>query len=520
MEGLLIAEELRRLRRLLPSDRRGWRFPDAHTFVLPLAGSSLWLFNRPPHPRIELRDQAAPSGRTHSGFQDLLAARAAGDLEEARQRKLDRVLSLDFKGASGFVETPPVTLVAELTGRNCNLILLDEAGLVLGAAREIHSDVNRFRQVVAGQPYRLPPPYEKVDPRSAGRDRLAEVMTAVPLRSLRRIVDGVGPELTRALVQMTKVPDDRPLQGADLELVLAALDDLAREPSRLVREALRLPDVATVRERERRGRLIERLRHEIGRELALVEKRLGDLGRARAAAGEAEELRQRGDLLLAYAHAVPEGAAEVSLEDFSGSPVTLTLDPSKGAAANAQSYYERARKREARARQADLREPELRTREEELRGLLDTLPEALEADLATLSSELLPVSRSPRKSGPGVRYRAPHGYTVVVGRNSRENDLVTFKVARSRDVWLHVQGYQGAHVVVQAENREVPFDTILFAARLAAGYSKAADSDNVPVDYTLRKNVWKIKGQSAGAVNFAHQKTVYVTPSRRPGEAE
>ena len=108
---------------------------------------------------------------------------------------------------------------------------------------------------------------------------------------------------------------------------------------------------------------------------------------------------------------------------------------------------------------------------------------------------------------------------MVVGRNARENEAVTFGVGRSRDLWLHVQGFTGAHVVVRSGGRELPFDTVLFAARLAAGFSPARQSDNVPVDYTLRKNVWKVKGQPPGTVHFSQQKTVYVTPARRAAAA-
>ncbi|MEX2543008.1 MAG: NFACT family protein [Trueperaceae bacterium] len=516
MEGLLIAEELRQLRPLLPSRRLSWRFPDAHTFVLPLATGSLWLFNRPPNPRLELRYDAPSPGRSHSGFQDLLASRAVGDLAEARQRKLDRVLTLEFAAGGGFVETPGVFLVAELTGRNCNLILLDSNETVLGAAREVRSDINRFREVVAGRPYTPPPPYEKLDPRTAGRETLHEALSGAPLRSWRKIVDGVGPELTRALAAATELPDTRALDGRELKRALDVLEGLVEAPSRVVRDALQRPDVATLRLRERRQAVLERLKNELQREVTLLEKRLGDLTKAREAAAEAHELRGHGDLLLALANRVPEGAGSVMLTDFSGRPVRLTLDPSIGAAANAQAFYERARKREARARQADLREPELRERTEELSDLLRKLHERTDAELAQLTERFLPEAKAQGRSTPGARFRGPHGFTVLVGRSARENDQITFKLARSRDLWLHVQGFHGAHVVILAENREVPFDTVLFAASLAAGHSKAADSDNVPVDYTLRKNVWKVKGQNAGAVHFTRHKTVYVTPSRNP----
>lgn len=130
--------------------------------------------------------------------------------------------------------------------------------------------------------------------------------------------------------------------------------------------------------------------------------------------------------------------------------------------------------------------------------------------------QLLPAAGSSRsgqhRRQPGIRVEGPHGFTILIGRNARDNDAITFGIARSRDIWLHVQGYRGSHVIIRADNREVPFETVLYAARLAAGHSQAADSDNVPVDYTMRKNVWRPKGAARGAVQFTAQKTVYVTP--------
>ena len=135
MEGLLIAEEVAKLE--TPTKRLSWRFPDAYTFVLPLAKGALWLFNRPPNPRVAFLSEMPSPGGTHSGFQDLLVARAVGDLIDVEQLKLDRVVRLHFGAGAGFVPVPPAVLIAELTGRNCNLILTDEHGKILGAAREI-----------------------------------------------------------------------------------------------------------------------------------------------------------------------------------------------------------------------------------------------------------------------------------------------------------------------------------------------------------------------------------------------
>ncbi len=172
MEGLLIAEALKPLQERLPSERLSWRFPDAHTFVLPLTEGALWLYLKPPRPFLSFeRDFPATTG-SHSPFQALLAARAVGPLLDAEQVKLDRVVHFKFGPSQGFVEHPEVRLVAELTGRNCNLILLSEKGTILGVMREVRSSVNRYRELRSGLTYLSPPPYDKIDPRTAGDDEL------------------------------------------------------------------------------------------------------------------------------------------------------------------------------------------------------------------------------------------------------------------------------------------------------------------------------------------------------------
>lgn len=522
MEGLLIAQVLDTLRPRLPAERLSWRFLDGHTYVLPLVpAGALWLLDRPPHPRLELRDDdPPPAGEGRTAFQELLAARAAGPLAAVEQPALDRVTRLRFGASGGFVEHPPVTLVAELTGRNANLILLDEEETILGAAREVPAGVNRYRQVRRGLTYRPPPPYDKHDPRSAQRATLAAALRGRTPAALPKTVDGVGPELTRALAARAGVERDTRLEGAELERLLDALAELVRDPRGVVEETLQRPDLATQRLRERREARLERARRLLEDRLRLARKRMRDAERTVAAAEDAARLRGEGDLLLAYAHQVPDGATTVELIDFDGARRELALDPALDAAANAERRYAQARKRERRAEEARRRQARLASEEEALRERLDGLRDRSDEELDTLIEELEPTRTRAADRGPGLRYGAPHGFTVVVGRNARENDEVTFKLARSRDLWLHAQGWQGSHVVVLAHGREVPFDTLLFAARLAAGHSKASGGDNVPVDYTLRKNVWRVKGAPPGAVRFTQQKTVYVTPSRNPAAEE
>lgn len=516
MEGLLIAEILKTIAARLPSGRSSWRFPDAHTFILPLNKESVWLFNRPPNPRIALETGFPPATSTYSGFQDLLVAKASGQLMAIEQLKLDRVVKLHFGAGEGFVPTPPVTLIAELTGRNCNLILLDEHNKVLGAARDISSNLNRFRQIKAGITYQTPPPYDKLDPRTLNQDDLANALVGKTLKQIRSFVDGIGPSLAEALAITSGLSPSKTLEPRDIPVLFTKLQRLALEPTRVMQEALELPDIETLRKREDRASKLERLERVLNKEKKLLERRLSDILKAQEAASEAADLRNKADVLMAYQYQVPANASKVELTDFQDETFNLALDSKLSAVANAEQMYARAKKRLARAEQGLSRKVDLEKDLAELVALMDSLEDLPEKQLKVVFETHVPKDKKQVRMQPGIRYSGPDNYSVIVGRNSKENDIVTFKIGRSRDVWLHVQGYTGSHVIIQAANKEVPYNVILFAAQLAAAHSKAGQSDNVPVDYTVRKNVWKPKGAPAGAVHYTQQKTVYVTPNRRP----
>ncbi len=514
MEGLLIAEEISKI--AVPIKRLAWRFLDAYTFVLPLSEGSLWLLNRPPQPRFSFLKETPEQSRTFSGFQDLLVSKATGDLLEITQLKLDRVLFLKFGAGKGFVPTPPVTLIFELTGRNCNLILLDEKNMILGSARDVAEDNNRFRQVRIGLPYQAPPPYEKPDPRFSTDDELTTILLGKSLSKVKSTLDGIGPDLTKALVLTSGISTDKKLESSDFSKILPALQKILLSPSKVMQDVLTMPKLDDLREREAREMLIHQLKTTLEKELHLVQNRLSDIDKAREAALEAVSLRSQADVLMAYQYQVPKSAKQVLLTGFDGREITIQLDPKYSALENANSLYERAKKREARKTQAESREIELRQKHIELGNLLSHLENRTDEQLKDLLKIYIPAPKKQVRSEPGIRYQAPHDFVVLVGRSAKENEIVTFKLAKSRDIWLHAQGYPGSHVIIQAENKEVPYETILFAAQLAAAYSKAGQSDNVPVDYALRKNVWKPKGAAPGAVYMTQQKTVYVTPSRRP----
>ncbi len=517
MEGLLIDEILREIASLLPSERLSWRFPDPYTFVLPLGSdNAIWFYNRPPQPRIALEKQFPAVKSSTTGFQDLLEAKAGGNITTIYQYKLDRAFTLEFAGEEGFVSTDPVKLVFELTGRNCNIVLTDMDNKILGASREIHSDVNRFRQIRSGLTYTPPPPYEKLDPRSASSEELHQTLNGSTLKDIRSHVDGIGPHLAKTLALIAGIAPNKELNTDSLSKVIPAIKRLVDEPTKTMQEALAMPDIDSLRHQEALDSKRIKLREALKKRQDLAKKRLNDIAKAQKAADKAAGIRNQADVLMAYQYQVEAGATQALLPDFEGNEIKIQLDPLLSATQNAETLYARAKKRVRRAEQASQLKEDLEKELSEVSGVLESLEDTSLKELDKLTKLYVKESKAQFKAEPYITYTDPLGYTVLVGRNSKGNDHLTFKVAKSQDIWLHAQGYPGSHVIIKAQKKQVPFETILYASQLAAAYSKAAQSDNVPVDYTLKKNVWKNKGMPPGAVHMSQQKTVFVTPSRSP----
>ncbi len=247
---------------------------------------------------------------------------------------------------------------------------------------------------------------------------------------------------------------------------------------------------------------------------------------------QADQQRQQADLLMAHLHDWEPGMKSITLADFdTGKPVTIPLNPEKNAVQNAQALYKRHQKLK-RARNAV--EPLLKDVQEEIQYLeqveaslnqLDTY--ATSEDLQTLQEireELIgqryldaPEQRSrdvSRVSEPH-RYRTPSGFELLIGRNNRQNDQLTFRTAGDYDLWFHTQEIAGSHVLMRLQAGTVPDEADLqFAADLAAHYSQARQSDQVPVVYTEPKHVYKPKGAKPGMAIYKRERIIWGQPQK------
>ena len=257
----------------------------------------------------------------------------------------------------------------------------------------------------------------------------------------------------------------------------------------------------------------------IARKLSRQQKELADCS-------DREKWKIYGDLINANLYSLQKGDRSATLVNFydeNQAEITIPLDPRKTPSQNAQKYYGEYRKADTAEKKPRELIAQGQQEAEYIDSAFDAPTRAQNNDAPTPTRAALGAQGYPRRKGPAAkkgkepklspkRYRSDDGFTILVGRNNVQNDQLTLKEAHGRDVWFHTKNIPGSHTVVLSEGREVPDSTLHQAAILAAVNSKAADSSQVPVDYTLIKNVKKPRGAKPGMVIYVSYQTAYVTP--------
>ena len=450
------------------------------------------------------------------------------------------------------------TLIAEVMGRHSNIILVDAAGRVLDAVKRVGPHQSR-RPILPGRPYAPPPPQEKLAPSELTEYRLRQLLADqkpdAPLwRALVGGLRGMSPLLAREIAfralgrpraAVGQVERLTPLLETIGEL-LAPLQSGAWQPSLALekgRPAAYAPYPLTHRGQPQLVPSMSRaiaeytaavadadpyaaarrsVQADIDAARARLERRRAALERSLQQAAQAEQWRRWGEGILAYAHTIVPGQRELRAEMGDGAVEVIPLDPARSAAENAQGYFARYRKAQraaqgvpARLEEVDLALRDLEQLETDL-ALAAGRPEIDQVRAVLVEAGFRKASR--RKgaaggSGQPLRLLSPDGLPILVGRNSRQNDAVTFRQAGGDDWWFHVRGAPGAHVIVRAEGRDdLPPATIRRAAELAAYFSRLRHEAQAAVDYTRRRHVRRIRGAAPGLVTYRHERTVRVAP--------
>lgn len=545
---------------------------DKYTLILwirqPNQNLCLVISANPEHPRIHLTTVAPENPAVPPAFSMLLRKHLEGGrIAQITQHTLDRIalLAIDMRGEGGAIVTKDLTV--ELMGKHSNIILTQD-NIIIDAIKRVGIHTSRQRQILPKMEYTAPP----------GQLRLNLLTTPIPefittlvnnhtgplVKAIVNTGIGIGPITAREIVWRAGLPSNitiETLDGGDLSALTDSLTSIVTQltadqstPTVMVNGDNKLSGISSfplehlvekctvhhfptmseaviftdtlsrVQRLPEQAVLLKLVTDEMNR---LTRKQVL-LTQEQTDATAADTFREYGDILMANLYNIPAGSATTTLPNlYSDLPentfLTIDLEPRLSPLENARTYYNKYNK--LKRAQDSLREQLLQCAQDIT--YLDSILVALEH--ATLAAELLDIRLELINAGyikPLTKRRIPtppsmpltgktaDGLTILVGKNNRQNDIVTFKQAQHHDFWFHTKDIPGSHVILRTGELEPSLAAIETAANFAAYFSKAGQSTKVPVDYTRRRYVKKPSGAKPGFVIYDHQHTIYITPDK------
>ncbi len=433
--------------------------------------------------RLHLTERRFPNPPVPPRFCAYLRSRITNArIDGIRQLPGERIVEIALlkkPGENGGMGAEPIrmTLIAELTGKSGNLILIDKDNIIMDAKRYFRAPESQ-RTVEPGQPLSPLPP--------------------------------------RGVIKEEKI-ELAPQEG---ETWNAAVDRYYSGQT----------DTGELKAEKKR------LRHAIKAAEKKAARKVRNLREDRAKAEENRDRQRLGELILANMATIKKGRKEVELDDFYEAPpikIKITLDPKQDAKGNAEKYFRRGKKAKTTLRMLEERLPEAESELEYIEGLSCSLEAATDmGEAALLEEELiesgilkkpepekgkgknLKKQRPEKGAAPFRRYLSSEGLVILCGKSGTANDLLVKKEGRQGDLWFHANNAAGAHVLLKAEGADLSAckQSIIEAASIAAYYSKAKNAAKVDVIYADVKKVRKPRGARPGSVTVGEHKAVMVRP--------
>lgn len=518
------------------------------------------------NPRIHLTSIKSPNPPTPPDFCMLLrkylkSARFKG----ADQQDLERILSLRFST----YDDQHFTLIVEIMGKYSNIILINDATRkILGVIKPISRSKNRYREILVGREYILPPVQNKANPFTTSAAEIHDMLIeSFPDQSkiesdmleswIVRTFAGISPFAAREIVcraegQLQRIPETfehliEDIKKRDFSPVIIS-DDTGKTIGFYPFHSAQYPESnqferpyinsaadifyasyipkATVT--SRKYALLKTVKREIEsreRTIAFIQDSLNECRNA-------DRYKQLGDMILAQSSNIDPGSNHALLIDYysqEGAYIEVELNPKLTPAQNAELYFKKYQKAASSVESLRHRLESTQMEIEELRNIMTQLQETdSEDDVDEAEKQLTDMGlqivkqevggkerKRPEFGGFRVAKHTIEGFEILVGMNSQANDYLITHVAKPNDIWVHTKAVPSAHVVIRTNGRpdSVPRQVIEYAADLAARTSDAKHSSLVPVDYTLRKYLRKPKGAPSGKVLYTHEKTIYITPA-------
>lgn len=528
----------------------------------------------PSLPRVHFTTAQRENPATPPGFCMLLRKHLTnGKILSVTTPGIERTLIFEVECKNELGDTVIKKIIVELFGKNSNIILLHETGLIADCIRHIDNSLSRERIILPGLPYFPPTPQDKLSPSDALPAAVKSLISKCdPTKKAADFILenflGLSPLISREIVYLWGIDTDLSINSkhgladsisfymqkfANKEFSPVVIYDKTGKPvdfscinirqygSELVCTPVEMLSEALdvfFAEKERKSLIKEKggtLLKTVDNLLSRFWKKAALQEESILAAEGCEKYKLKGDLIISNIYKIQKGDRTLVTENFyseNAEEISIALDYVLSPSENAQKYYKRYNKlKNTAAKAAEQYEKTLN----DIR-YLESVQAALAlceqpSDIEEIRDELEAMGyiraaykkknqKNGNKLSAPMKFVSNDGFTIYVGKNNRQNDFLTLKMSSSKDIWFHTKDYPGSHTVIScaahiAAGGVVPDTTLTQAACLAAYYSKARGSAQTAVDYCPVKNVKKPSGAKPGMVIYEGCNTAYVTPDEK-----
>lgn len=514
---------------------------------------SLLISANPTYPRINLTKVKYTNPVTAPMFCMLLRKHLeSGVIEHISQVDNERIIHIDIKSKDEIGDIKSLRLIIEIMGKHSNTILINrENNMIIDGIKHVTAAISSYRQIYPGKEYISPPDQNKKNPFIIQREEFLSIINFNEGKLDKQLIEnftGMSPTIAREIVFTANLPTKENLWNSYNDII-SNIKQNKYEPNIVIgKEKVDFSiipitsfkgDISTfntVNEcietfyqnkanrdtvKQKAFDLIKFLNTEKQKNQKKITALLKDLDKGK----HAEKFKLYGELITANLFQINRGDKEAKVINYyteNQDTIVIPLDTLKEPNENAQSFFKKYNKLKNSIKFVSEQLEKTKEENNYLETVLTQLDNANVKDIEEIREELVEQGYLKNKQKKKIRKKkepelnkfiSSEGITIYVGKNNRQNEYLTHKVAAHFETWLHTKDIPGSHVVIKSNN--FGEKTLFDAAMLAAFYSKAKNSSKVPVDYTLIKYVKKPNGSKPGFVIYENQKTIYVTPDEK-----
>lgn len=496
-----------------------------------------------------------------------------GIISSVEQVEFERIIRISIEGYDELREKTTKYLYIEIMSKHSNIVLVNEKdNKIIDSIKRIPLSVSRVRQVLPGNLYELPPKQNKINPmknicsddvRRYRDDFISQGKKMEVYKFIYMAIQGISPVIAEKICYDSNIDKNIRIENIDdlmLDKIIASVLSIRKEleegkfyPNIVIDDrtdkvveysCLKLDQYTDYRidekhsisemiedyyylkdKMERISQRASNLKKSLLIKYERVSKKIVKQKKELENSLEADKYKKLGELITAYIYKIKFGDENVEVEDFynDNEKIIITLDPNLSPSENAQRYFKKYNKlKKANEELTVLIEENIDEKKYLENTILsiencDSLDELKEIREELMREGYIRTYKMPKKnikpSSEMLRFKTKTGKLIIVGKNNKQNDYLTLRLADNEDMWFHTKDIPGSHVVLKSAGKDIVDTDIIEAATLAAYYSKARMSENVAVDYTQKKNVKKPSGAKPGLVIYEKNNTIYVTPS-------